>query len=156
MPLKKAVTHGFTLVELIVSMAIYAVVLAMLGIIVVSFAGLYEKTLDETGLHDQTLKIHSFITSFYEQHNGSVVIDTAPDVGDPFFSYTPGVGDPETVSFQDNTLYYGTRIMASHEDIDTLVVAINTNATVITLRDSTNTILHTIILINSAGNTILV
>jgi prepilin-type N-terminal cleavage/methylation domain-containing protein len=152
MPLQPNRQHGFTLVELVVSMAIYSIVLAMLGIIAVTFAGLYDKTLDETGLHEQTLKVQTFLTTFYTEHNGSIDIDPTHGADDPFFSYNSA---SETVSFHTNTLYWGDRSMATHPDFDDLVVTVSDSVLTVTILDISDNPLHTIAFFNTAGNTVI-
>lgn len=87
--------RGFTLVELVVTMAIYSILLVIMSITLVSVSRLNtEFVVGNT--YDDVLKVEGFLTEFHKRYNGQIIFnyDSLMEV------------ENNRVIFENNTLYF--------------------------------------------------
>lgn len=107
-----AKNKGFTLVELVVTMAIYSILMVIMSITLVSVSRL-NKEFVVGNSYDEVIKIENFIIDNYKRHNGSLVFN---DVSLIEFNGAKLV-------FKDHTLYYEAENkieIAYHKDITSI------------------------------------
>lgn len=112
----KKYTEGFTLVEFIVIMAIFAV---MVGVVLFNFTGFRSKITLDNLAQDIAISIRQIQTSA----GASISTTDSPEDEIPrgiFFPYSPDLGtyDSRFITFQDNN---GNGLYDDGEEIDTIV-----------------------------------
>ena len=87
--------RGFTLVELVVTMAIYSILLVIMSITLVSVSRL-NKEFVIGNTYDDVLKIESFLTEMHKRYNGEIIFnyDSLMEV------------ENNKIFFEDGTLYF--------------------------------------------------
>ena len=140
------VQQGFTLIEIVIAMAVYSILLVIMGITAVSFNEINERVNNPSSLHRTTIAMQGFITSVWQEHNGSGAIDLTD--GTVLFK----VGG-DSVDFVNHQLIYGDRTIDSHESIDAITITVDTDHVTFRMISGSNTIL-TFILLNAGGNVV--
>jgi prepilin-type N-terminal cleavage/methylation domain-containing protein len=145
-------TRGFTLVELIISMAVYAILLIILSVIVLLFARLLDTVNNPDSLHYQKTKLETFMINTFNANNDQISFS---ELGDPNILFTIGVAsDDSSVVFSpdDNALLYGGRLISSHPEFESMEVEVLSQIVVFTLKNAQSEIISKIILKYPGGN----
>lgn len=111
--------RGFTLVELVVTMAIYSILLVIMSITLVSVSRL-NKEFVIGNTYDDVLKIESFLTEMHKRYNGEIIFnyDSLMEV------------ENNKIFFEDGTLYFESdeKIqVVSNQNIQSIARIINDN-----------------------------
>lgn len=143
---------GFTLIELIISMAVYAILLIIMSTTVVAFSRLYQRVNSEETLHYQTFRIQEIIQEYYQDTNGST--GGGIEINGPEFAVDSLQTQAGTSSllYQDHALLLDGRKVAGHASIDALVIDIVGNRTIFSILDTDSNPILTFSLFNAGGN----
>lgn len=135
---------GFTLIELIISMAVYAILLIIMSTTVVAFSRLYQRVNSEETLHYQTFRVHDIITRYYQDANGSIEINDTLDTMQTATS---------SLLYEDHALLLDGRKVAGHASIGSVDITTQGNRTVFAILDTEDDPILTFSLLNAGGNT---
>jgi prepilin-type N-terminal cleavage/methylation domain-containing protein len=138
--------QGFTLIEIVIAMAVYSILLVIMGITAVSFNEINEKLNSPSSLHRRSIAMQGFITTVWQENNGSGAIDLSD--GTVLFKV-----DGNAVDFVNHQLLYGDRTIDGHDSIDDITITKNTNHVTFTIISESKIIL-TFILLNAGGNVV--
>jgi prepilin-type N-terminal cleavage/methylation domain-containing protein len=140
--------QGFTLIEIVISMAIYAILLVIMGITAVSFSEINSRVNNPSTLHRRTIAMQGFITNLWQEHNGDGTIDLRVIDDTVLFK----VGE-QFVVFENHQLIYGDRTIDSHELIDDLTITVKDRYVIFTFISESKPLV-TFILLNAGGNVV--
>jgi prepilin-type N-terminal cleavage/methylation domain-containing protein len=137
---------GFTLIELIISMAVYAILLIIMSTTVVAFSRLYQRVNSEETLHYQTFRIQEIISTYYQDANGSIEINTTDFTVDHLKT------GESSLRYENNALLLDGRKVAGHATIESIDIDIVGNRTIISILDTDLQTILTFSLFNAGGN----
>jgi prepilin-type N-terminal cleavage/methylation domain-containing protein len=137
---------GFTLIELIISMAVYAILLIIMSTTVVAFSRLYQRVNSEETLHYQTFRIQEIISTYYQDANGTIEINAEE------FSVDSLKTGTSSLLYENNALLLDGRKVAGHATIESIDIDIVGNRTIISILDADENPILTFSLFNAGGN----
>jgi prepilin-type N-terminal cleavage/methylation domain-containing protein len=137
---------GFTLIELIISMAVYAILLIIMSTTVVAFSRLYQRVNSEETLHYQTFRIQEIISTYYQDANGTIEINAEE------FSVDSLKTGTSSLLYENNALLLDGRKVAGHATIESIDIDIVGNRTIISILDTDLQTILTFSLFNAGGN----
>jgi prepilin-type N-terminal cleavage/methylation domain-containing protein len=137
---------GFTLIELIISMAVYAILLIIMSTTVVAFSRLYQRVNSEETLHYQTFRIQEIISTYYQDANGTIEINAEE------FSVDSLKNGTSSLRYENNALLLDGRKVAGHATIESIDIDIVGNRTIISILDTDLQTILTFSLFNAGGN----
>ncbi len=138
--------QGFTLIEIVISMAIYAILLVIMGITAVSFSEINSRVNNPSTLHRRTIAMQGFITNLWQEHNGTGTIDLTDST--VLFKI-----DGQSVVFENHELIYGGRTIDSHVSLEDLTITIKPHHVIFTFISDSKPLV-TFILLNAGGNVV--
>lgn len=130
---------GYTLVELLTAMAIYAILLVIVGFTVVTYSKLNKIVLNNNE-YDEAIIMENYIIKLWKNYNGEITLEE---------NSLLKINDRELI-FLDNTLYFNELEIASHKNITKIDRSIEENTIIfkITINETTKPI----VLFNLGGN----
>ncbi len=138
--------QGFTLIEIVIAMAVYSILLVIMGISAVAFSEIYDRVNNPSTLHRKSVAIQGFITNLWQENNDTGSIDLSD--GTVLFK----VGMDETaVYFEENKLYFGNQLIDYHESIEDITMTVDEKHVIFRIM-AEDRVLVTFILLHVGGN----
>lgn len=141
--------QGFTLIEIVIAMAVYSILLVIMGISAVAFSEIYDRVNNPSTLHRKSVAIQGFITNLWQENNGSDSIDLSD--GTVLFK----VGSEETaVYFEENKLFFGNQLIDYHESIEDIIMTVDGKYVIFEIMAEEDRVLVTFILLHAGDKEI--
>lgn len=131
---------GFTLLELLVSMAVYSILLIIIFSAIITFSKI-NKTLLTKDKYDEAAIMENFIVDLWKKNNGDIILnqDSLMEIDDNKLVFAEG-----TLSYADKPIFISKAITAIKRTV------YENHVEFIIISD--NNLIKTIILYNSGGN----
>lgn len=110
--------HGFTLIEIVIAMAVYSILLVIMGITAVAFSELYSRVNDPSTINRKSVAMQEYITRLWQENNGTGSIDLSDET-------VLFIVDGVPVEFEDHSLIHDDRVVESHESIDDITITVD-------------------------------